>query len=89
MTTVRFEPREGVLSVRGHAGAGAKGRDLVCAALSILAETAAALPGAETSRGDGSCTVRAAPEALAVLARGFRLLARDYPQFVRFEEGEG
>lgn len=86
MTEVRFEPRLGLLSLSGHAGAGEKGRDLVCAALSILAETAAALEGAETRRGQGWLVTRGDAEKLAVLAVGFRLLARDWPRHVRYEE---
>lgn len=86
MTEVHFNPRAGLLSVSGHAGAGEKGRDLVCAALSILCETAAALDGAETSRGEGWLVTAGDREKLAVLTTGFRLLARDYPQYVRYEE---
>ena len=61
MTTVRYAPRRGLLSLSGHAGAGEKGSDLVCAALSILAETAAALPGAKCRRGAGRMETEAAP----------------------------
>lgn len=86
MTTVVFDPGRGVLTLSGHAGAGEKGRDLVCAALSILAETAAALPGAQTRRGAGRCEVRAEPERLAALTPGFALLARDFPAYVKYEE---
>lgn len=86
MTEVRFERGAGFLSLSGHAGAGRRGKDLVCAALSILAETAAALPGAVTRRGEGWQVTAADPEQLRVLARGFRLLARDWPQYVKYEE---
>ena len=86
MTVVRYDPRRGVLSLGGHAGAGEKGRDLVCAALSILAETAAALPGARVRRGAGRMEIEAAPEQLAPLALGCRLLARDHPRHVKYEE---
>lgn len=89
MTEVRFEPGPGFLCLSGHAGAGRKGRDLVCAALSILAETAAAIPDGETRRGEGWQVTAAGTEELRVLARGFRLLARDYPQYVKYEEDEG
>ena len=86
MTRIVFDPRAGLLTLRGHAGAGEKGRDLVCAALSALAETAAAQPGARTRRGEGWCVIEGGREALAVLARGFALLARDYPGNVRYRE---
>ena len=86
MTFVKFEPGSGFLSVSGHAGSAPRGRDLVCAALSILAETAAAQPGARTRRGEALVEIEAAPEKLAALAPGFRLLARDWPQFVTYEE---
>ncbi len=88
MTTVHFDRRVAVLSLSGHAGAADRGRDLVCAALSALAETAAAQPGAETERGEARMTVRAAEERLAALAEGFRLLAREFPEFVTYVEDE-
>lgn len=53
MTVVVYDRREGVLSMRGHAGAGEKGSDLVCAALSILLYTFAAIPGTRLRSGEG------------------------------------
>ena len=89
MTEISYSPRLGLLCAAGHAGAGEKGADLVCAALSILAETAAALPGARVERGEGFRAIEAEPAALSVLALGFRLLARDFPEHVSYEEDAG
>ena len=89
MTEVTYSPRLGLLIAAGPAGAGERGADLVCAALSILAETAAALPGARVERGEGFRAIEADPAALSVLAPGFRLLARDFPEHVSYEEDAG
>jgi len=86
MTIIVYDPAAGLLTLRGHAGAGEKGRDLVCAALSILAETAAAQPGSACRTGEGWCLIRGADARLGPIALGLRLLARDYPAFVRYRE---
>ena len=86
MCVVIYDPREGRLSMRGHAGAGEKGSDLVCAALTILMETAAAQPGSERASGEGWCLIEGEPGRLAPLAVGLRLLARDFPEHVRYRE---
>ena len=39
MTEIRYWPDELMIEVQGHAGAGEKGEDLVCAAASMLAMT--------------------------------------------------
>lgn len=91
------------LTVRGHAGAAPAGRDLVCASASILAYTAAAVLR-DTERGraevtemqtaDGLFTVGAVcdgrtEERVAAVCTGFRLLAEQYPRYVRFEKTFG
>ena len=87
MTEVRLE--DNALTVSGHAGAGEYGSDIVCAALSILMYTARAIPGAAASEADGFCAVkvpRKSRRELLTVARGFRLLARAYPEYVRMAE---
>jgi len=85
----------------GHAAAGDRGYDIVCAAFSVLARTAyrslSALPGIElrgAAAGPGSLSfevVRSAssPERAAgivdFLIAGMGDLARDYPEAVEFE----
>lgn len=91
------------LTVRGHAGAAPAGRDLVCASASILAYTAeAVLRDAERGRveiaevqtADGLFTVDAVcdgrtEELVDAVCTGFRLLAEQYPRYVRFEKSFG
>ena len=87
MTTVVYSPGDGLVSLRGHAGAGEKGRDPVCAALSILTYTLAALPGAGLRLGEGWAVVALPPGApAAAVCRGFALLAAAYPQNVCYKE---
>lgn len=77
--------------VRGHAGAAPKGEDLVCAAATILARALG-----ETVKGDKEVRIEDGVFALNcelteqnkayfdVAAKGFRLLAKQYPEFVNF-----
>lgn len=90
------------LSLAGHAGAGEKGADIVCAAASILAYTAAAqmlqlhregiLHTPPVIRLDpGAARVaaencRASRAAFSVIATGLSLLAAQYPNHVKLEE---
>lgn len=84
------------LTLSGHAGAGPYGKDLVCAGVTVLARTleAALRPWAE--RGEAACSLKEGygaftltkpvPETEAILntlAQGFRLLAEEYPEYVR------
>lgn len=102
MIRARYDRRAYCLTVEGHAGAGAKGRDLVCAAASALAFTAAAcaedgrekfLPA--VCRGEGRLRVACRPgrrhaaacrRMLDTVFTGFELLANQYPDFVRAEK---
>ena len=90
------------LSMAGHAGAGQKGTDIVCAAASVLAYTAAA----EMLRLHGQALLHTPPvirlnagsawvetekcqetqAVFSVIATGFRLLAAQYPNNVKLEE---
>lgn len=72
MTTVVYSPADGLVSLRGHAGAGEKGRDPVCAAVSILMYTLAALPGAKLHLGEGWAVVELAGGAPQKQAPGGR-----------------
>ena len=90
------------LSMAGHAGAGKKGTDIVCAAASILAYTAAAEmlrlhregilhtpPVIRLTPGAAwveAKNCREAAVAFSALATGFRLLAVKYPNHVKLEE---
>lgn len=78
----------GRLWIRGHAGAGPRGQDPVCGAVSILAETLArSLPPDHSALGAGRARFRFpedSPEARFVL-RGLDLLAQTYPGFVSLE----
>ena len=87
MTRVRYEPRLPALEFEGHAGAGIRGRDPVCAALSILLFTLVeGEPGAQLRAGEGRCRVSGGDRAsYALIAGGCRLLAENYPEYVRME----
>lgn len=92
MIRVRLEPHR--LRVQGHAGTAPKGEDLVCAACSALVyATAQRLNELEKPTGqllEGDVDLRWTgdrSETLAVLRAGVKLLERDYPQAIHFEEG--
>lgn len=85
MTRVEYSPAARRLRLTGHAGAGERGSDPVCAALSILVY-ALLDAGAEgrVERGEAELTLPDADVSLAL--RGFRLLAENFPQNVEFKE---
>ena len=87
MTRVRYEPRLPALEFEGHAGAGIRGRDPVCAALSILLFTLVeGVEGAQLRAGDGYCRVSGGERgAYELIAGGCRLLAENYPGQVELE----
>lgn len=79
--------REGpVLTLSGHALHAPKGEDIVCAAASILAYTLIE-GGAEAEElADGSLRLSGEDrDAFRLIAGGFRLLAYNYPENIRFE----
>ena len=86
MIRVKCEPRRMVLE--GHAGYGAKGSDIVCAAVSVLVyvqvhllEQRRAL--ARSVMRPGYVELEAAEGGdLAVLTLGLKMLAREYPRCV-------
>lgn len=85
MTRVEYSPAARRLRLTGHAGAGERGSDPVCAALSILVY-ALLDAGAEgrVERGEAELLLPAADASLALC--GFRLLAENFPQNVEFKE---
>jgi len=87
VTRVIYQPRLPALEMRGHAGAGIRGRDPVCAALSILLFTLLeGTPGAQVTLSDGYSRVKGGDrQSYALIAKGVRLLAENYPEFVRME----
>lgn len=109
MTRVRltWENEELAADIAGHAGYGPPGRDIVCAAVSMLAQALAA--SLQQAQEDGllaacRCRVeegivqiraRAAPSGLPVIrgmtevvCTGYRLLAEQYPDYVRVDTPE-
>lgn len=98
MIRICREPRR--LTLRGHAGCGPRGRDIVCAGVSSLV---CALAEYLTRRGEAAelvmepghvaVAVREHSPALEVVCTGLRQLAAAYPQCVsfceqNFEKGE-
>ena len=85
MTRGEDSPAARRLCLTGHAGAGERGSDPVCAALSILVY-ALLDAGAEgqVERGEAELRLPAVDASLAL--RGFRLLAENFPQNVEFKE---
>lgn len=69
------------LTVDGHANFGAKGEDIVCAAVSILVFTAAQDGTLEGT--PGHAIVRS--ESVQFAVTGLRLLADKYPDYVKEE----
>ena len=105
MLTIKLHTDPYALRLRlsGHAGAGKWGKDIVCAAASILTYTAAAsaeqlyregklkaAPHIRLLPGDALVEMEACSEAeglVNVIRNGYTMLALRYPQFVRLEEG--
>ena len=84
MTRVEYSPAARRLRLTGHAGAGERGSDPVCAALSILVY-ALLDAGAEGELSPGAAELHLTSDASLAL-RGFRLLAENFPQNVEFKE---
>lgn len=99
MTEIRYNEKEYSIEFKGHAGAGAKGEDLVCAGVSTLYGTLRATCeeyseclAPETETGDGTARVTLRPEkgyewSAVVIMRtvfiGCCLLAENYPEYVK------
>lgn len=83
MTRIEREGRR--LRMSGHAGAGEPGRDIVCAALSILMYSLVA-SGAEGRVERGEAELLLPDRDVDVALCGFRLLAESYPEYVSYKE---
>ena len=77
----------------GHSGYGPKGQDIICAAVSVLMEAAAATLKTQSApvldiRGDGFWSLMAARDsgALEVARQGLCLLARHYGDYVEVRD---
>ena len=104
MLTIKLHTDPRTLSLRlcGHAGAGKWGKDIVCAAASVLTYTAAAtagqlyregklkkVPHIRLLPGDALVEMETGPEAEAlmnVIRNGYTLLTLRYPENVKLEE---
>ena len=85
MTRVEYSPAARRLRLTGHAGAGERGSDPVCAALSILVY-ALLDAGAEGRVERGEAELLLPDRDVDVALRGFRLLAENFLQNVEFKE---
>lgn len=85
MTRVEYSPAARRLRLTGHAGAGEPGRDIVCAALSILIYSLVA-SGAEGRVERGEAELLLPDRDVDVALCGFRLLAESYPEYVSYKE---
>lgn len=78
---IRAEKAPGRLRIRGHAGYAPPGQDIVCAAVSILAETLASmLPPERIFLGEGRADFDCREEEMEFVWRGLSLLAHRYPE---------
>lgn len=85
MTRIEYSPAARRLRLTGHAGAGERGSDPVCAALSILVY-ALLDAGAEGRVERGEAELLLPDRDVDVALCGFRLLAENFPQNVEFKE---
>ncbi len=85
MTRIEYSPDARRLRLTGHAGAGEPGRDIVCAALSILMYSLVA-SGAEGRVERGEAELLLPDRDVDVALCGFRLLAESYPEYVSYKE---
>ena len=104
MTRAVYDREELRMSLEGHAGAGVKGQDPVCAAVSMLAMALERrvhereeeyLPA--VSRSPGRIVIACSPEAdweekcrecFDTVAAGLALLAEELPRYVAFRQDE-
>lgn len=100
MIRAKYDEEALTLTVTGHAGSAPYGRDLVCAAASILMLTLEralqneGLLGAESERWPGwariTCTEHGerARSVFETVFTGYALLAEEWPEYVKTERAE-
>lgn len=100
MIAVRYDERAPGLTITGHAGSARYGKDLVCAAASILMltlERALAdkgLLGSESEKRAGCARIVCAERSerargiFETIFAGYALLAEEWPQYVTTERAE-
>ena len=95
MIQIRFDPRVPLVEAKGHAGAGPKGEDLVCAAVTALVLTLKAnaeVSGGRGEVGPGYARIRGgqgSQESFQAVCRGFRVLSQAFPKFVQYQVRTG
>ena len=88
---IKITISEGRIAATGHAGAGPRGRDLVCAGVSVLLSTLAEYLAEVRAReltvkldpGDGEISASNHEEAFTLIAAGLRLLEECYPACIK------
>lgn len=88
MISVTYTPAAPSLQISGHAMFAPRGQDIVCAAASILAYTLKAGGARSRETPEGGMLLTGDAAALGLIAGGYRLLAENYPQNIRFEVNE-
>ena len=71
----------------GHAGYAARGQDIVCAAVSALYGTLALQDGVATAGNRAVSRSRAGEQAMAMIWRGVKALAEQYPRHITAVDG--
>lgn len=98
MTTVTYFEQDDEISIEisGHSGYGTPGSDIVCSAISMLAQTLLAYLNVDNDKYDYSmrdglvwayAKGKNVRTAMSVIMAGYYLLARDYPDYVRIDRG--
>lgn len=85
MITVTYDPPEMVFW--GHAGYAARGQDIVCAAVSALYGTLALQDGVTMAGNRAVSRSRAGEQAMAMIWRGVKALAEQYPRHITALDG--
>lgn len=98
MSLVIYEPETPAIEIIGHAGLDKPGKDILCAAMSILMFTLCRhLPGIAVKSGEGWARLDGADlcrgpdgektrEAFRLTAGGYRLLGENYPRHIIYQE---
>lgn len=91
MTSIIYSRAYNRVSMRGHAGAGTAGNDLVCAALSALLRVLLLecdKHGGNASQGDGYAIVNLHEDSRTLMdgvCAAFEWMAAEYPDYVKFK----